>query len=478
MMSVICKFVNGSTELSLFTGPEPGQGWRISSWKPQSGLPTGSQPVGPIVEKMNLLCDATSHDDLAVQFQAMDAMRVAAADYISDRTVQDPVWFEVQMESESGSRRSLVRQIGLAWDDYEIAVHSGPADNRVRVRLEFEREGWWERTAGLSLDEGSSEETGAALVYDYTAGVGADVVGDMPARLSHLTFRSPLNSADLDRMWIGLRGSEKHGTLASFEEIWELELGALGTDAALAPDGTASPGGDGNTKVTVTPGTATWAKRLTIELQDVTGAEEENFGDYLWLLRHKLSAAETWEVQLRFGYAGMDDADYRRGPIKQVTATSWNYVEMGQCVVPLRDYHAHTLDIYPAGRDDEFAVQVWARRTSGSGTIDFDCLCPIPIDQGWLKVWGANIDGAAEIGWVIWGEGPEGRALVIESDDADLGGMPGFAYENFQLPVGDGRMIIVYAGAAAHDISEGIYLHPSTGQPDYFPRWLNLRGAA
>jgi len=395
---------------------------------------------------------------------------------VRDRTTADPVWLVCKMNGETGTRQAMVRSIS---EDYRLplyAVHDGPPQFTTMIRLELWRMPWWEDPT--ATDIAAVSPAAAALVeVDYTA--GGDIVGDVPARLNYLTVLSSAAGDELGRIWAGMRSANKHGTLANFEPIWECEDGTNGTDAADVVDATASAGD----AVRVTPGTATWAERLELLMVDTVTLlqEEEQYGDFLWLLRAKVSAG-TWEVQLRFGYGGMADADFVRGPIVEVTNTSWDIHECGMASIPGRNLRIFATGGWVSGLDQHYAVQVWARRTAGAGTVDFDCLLLMPVDEGFVFsnefvcTW---TDGSTYDTW-LFGEAPTGETQALtflyDSDPADallvIEYIPPLSTSGFRLPIGDGRLIIVYARTASTNITDVI-----TVDMQYTERWSSLRGA-
>ena len=469
-MAVVFKFRRDTTDLSLLAGA--GSGWRAGVWNAKVGTPVyGRRPL-PVTEAIDCLVDRGAHDDLATSLQAMDDMREGAARYKGDRLEQYPVWLHVKMNNETGERRALVREIEEAWLSSQVDVANEAALSDARVRLTVKREGVWEGTALVSMAS-ATPAAAAALVHDYTSGV-ADVVGDAPARLGALHIASERAYQDpVGRVWVGLRSATKHGTLANFIPIWECEdTGCtLGTDAAIGADGTAS----GGSRVRITPGTATWAKRLTMPLVAFTTNEEDNFGRFLRLLRHKVSAG-TWEVQLRTGYTAMADADFAQGPIVQVTNTAWDYVEAGIADVPLRHLHGLPTSGYSDAYEKTYAIQIWARRTVGAGTLDLDCVCPVPVDEGFVSSSGFSLAGlaAGEAFWTF-AEGPDGVIGCIATNGGvtpEFAAFPVVSADAFRLPPGDGRMVIVHAQATLADITDRVQI---SGY--YYPCWYNLRGA-
>lgn len=476
-MAVVLKLCRAATEVPLTAAS--GSGLRHVDWMPQAATPLHGQDPAPVTETMDVIAERSSDDLLAGTVQTLDEMRDWASRYMRDPMEETPVWLHAKMSGETGERRAFVHRITMAWGSPQMDATGFPAQHKAKLRLSIER-GPWEPPVKRDLPETASEMTGAAIVYDYTAnGAGHNIVGDIPARISVLDIATATDCATVGRLWMGFRSYTKHGDPGDFVEVWECEVdgAALGTDAARAEDATASntttESPTDYTKVTITPGTATWAKRLSIELQDITADETENYGDFLWLLRHKLSAADsTWEVQLRFGHTGMDDDDLVRGPIQELSNTSWDYAELGRMSIPLASLHAMPTNLYSDAKDQAFCVQIWARRTSGAANLDLDCLCPVPIDEGWLKSWGFELTPGVAAHW-YYSEGPDGTVQCI-AWDGDIEAIPCVAYHNFRLPKDDGRMIIVFAAASSDDIANGIRLG-SGGQ--YYERWLNLRGA-
>lgn len=482
-MAMVCKLVNGDSEaatVNLLSGPDPEKGWRIMTWNPQVGLPVLGTPDASVTERLDLMCDAEDHDDLALHFQALDEMRRWAAAYRTDQTVsstgsREAVWFHVKMDDESNERRALVNEIRMQWRTQQISESRGAPESRVQVRMELVRQPWWESTTSRYFPA-LPQNAAACVTYDHTGGITPhDIVGDMPARIKEWPLWTEVGAAKIGRLWAGLRSVDKHGTPGNFVPIWECEDtdATLGTDATREPDATASPTGGGDTMVTITPGTATWAKRLTIRLKDITANDEDNLGFFLWLLRYKLSAgSSTWELHLRFGYFGMADDDFKRGPIIEVANSSWDYVELAGQALPVRGR------FYVTQEEGDNAVQVWARRTSGAANLDLDCLIPLPADEGWLKITGVDLDAAATE-YLGFSEKPDGMLEAVEYRGGAVGIQALGVVDawHFRLPVGDGRTYIVYAGPTSSDITDnGIRVIGSTGA--YIERWANLRGAS
>ena len=156
----------------------------------------------------------------------------------------------------------------------------------------------------------------------------------------------------------------------------------------------------------------------------------------------------------------------------EVSSTSWDYAEMGRQRIPLRNLRAIGLDQVPDTAEQTYAVQLWARRTSGAADIYFDCFCPVPLDEGWLKAWDFDLPAATAVYWIV-GRGPIGEMqAVVYTTAGAMTYAASHASADWHLPVGDGRLYMVYAGASAHDLTLGFEVDDLL----YYERWANLRG--
>ena len=469
-MAVVNKFRRNATDLDLDAAA--GAGWRTVAWNPQVARVEEGEAPERVKEKVDLLADRSTQDTLATSVQALDQMMVWAAAYRKDRRTEYPVWWHRQMHAETGATRALVRAIDWEWLSPTATRVDWVEAGRALARMTVEREGAWERTTARDLP--LAEPSAAASVsYDYTAAGNAvaahDIVGDVGARLGLFDLYAPAASGDVGEVWIGIRSANKHGTPGNFINVWECEDGVNGTNAADAADSDAS----GGNRVTVTPGTATWAKRMEMYLGTVSANESDNFGDFQWLLRTMITAG-TWEVQARFGCGNMADADFIQGPIVEVDWAAYDYVELGRAPIPLRDLHCIPQAVVGDSSESAWTIQIWARRTAGAGNLYLDCLCPVPLDEGWFHAWGFDLAPSTG-GHLYFAESPEGIRQVVTIDSATINGFPPFESHNFRLPPGDGRMIIVYTGTDDSAILS--YIGLSSGDAGkYTERWVNLRG--
>ncbi len=473
-MAIALKFAYGyetvTGDMSLLDGDTGAQ--LDVGWTPRIARPACGSIPPYVTEQIPIRITFSSQDGLATEIQELHHVQQLATEYRVLRGVTIPVWLHSQLGAETGARRAFVRRIDGEFLDSWYGPQPINAKPKLPLLLEVERHPYWESPAIASMTD-VTPAAAVSVTYDYTSG-GADVVGDVPARL--VRFSATPSSGELGRLWIGSRSGSKYSTLANFVNHWECENvgGKLGTDAARATDATAHPGGAGDTKVTVTPGTTTWAKRLTLPLSAITPHEQQNFGIFLWLLRCQVSAG-TWEVQLRWGYSGMNDADRLRGPIIEVNETSWDIKEMGIARVPLRDTTAIRLaDMFDANIELSYEVQIWARRTDGTGTLDLDCICPVPVEESWMVVKGIGATSGNDM--FHYGVSPDDRVWggTYDAGTQSWQQIPAISVDQtcLGLPIGDGRLIIVYARDTTSVITDRIAL-----KGEYHNRWLSLRGA-
>jgi hypothetical protein len=471
-MTEVFKFRYSTTDVDLFGGGD------IDAERWVAKVTTRGEDVEEII---TVLVDDTSDDNLATELQTLDDLILRVDRYRENPTYYTPVWLHAKRDGETGERRALVKQLSYTL----LAGDFDPEANEYRIPLTLSvvRGGYWERTSARSLpDESSSAKT--VVSYDYTAaGIGVsahDIVGDVPAR--PLAFSLTTDSgAEIDRVWCGIRSAGVR-QITNYENTWECEDG---TNEAIASDNTtsetylASPGGGSGAYVDATPAADnTWEMCLTLQLGDVYASDADYdaaFGTFLWLLRAKVDASTTMQVQLRFGYNAMDDADFVRGNIIEFTNTSWNIVAMDTETVPSRDLHALNTTTTPTTYEGTWAIQIWAKRTSGSGGVLLDCLFPIAVDEGYLIASDMELNGAIT-GVFMYGEAPEGKRGAITYTNGELSQFATLDVENFRLPPGDGRIDIVMARQATSVFTDYLYVNLLDLSSAYAERWRSLRG--
>ena len=472
-MASVFKLTRNSVDVNLLQGQNAG--WRVEQWIPRTAAITGNRMPPLVTETVDLMADATTHDTLSTDFQDLDNYRWLAREYIKDRTQEHPVWLHAKADNETGERRALVHDISMSWRS-EQTDENGQwiNENEARIRANIVRGPFWEDTTANTKTAGSNVSVlGGA--YDYS---GTDVVGDAPARIYHLAFTSDDSNHYYDKMWIGFRSANKHGTLGNFTALWECEdYSTIAGDAAVDADATASPGGAGNTFVNCPMGTSpAWALQVGIQLDDVyTTNYSDMYGRYVVLLRAKVEASTTCEVYLRHTCNWATTPVYFNGPITEVTNTDWTIHNLGEVTIPIRDLHAFPLAAWIDDYDSNDQLFVYGRRTSGSGDLDLDCLILIPSDELFLYVEGIQCRGTAVDYAPIIAQSPEGIWSVITYYGVTpYWYSPGIiSAKGLGVPVGDGRMYCVMADSD----NENTYDDTYDTTMSLFPRWYNLRGS-
>jgi hypothetical protein len=203
----------------------------------------------------------------------------------------------------------------------------------------------------------------------------------------------------------------------------------------------------------------------------VTSNFADNFGNFVWLLRGYVAASTTWEIRALFQYI---DADvYIPSPIIEITQNDWNTQELAVMPLPLRNFQALRTDEVAASFEDGFHIKIQARRTSGSGDLHLDCLMPIPVDEGYMKL--DSTQGFKDTN-LYYGRSPSGAVYAVSDSTGDFD--TAWVVEsdvNFYLPPGDGRMYTALGGSVTQIGDHVIFNDGDTGK--YYERWLSLRGS-
>lgn len=461
-MAVVLKLVWGTTELSFQGGAS---GLQLENWQPRAcGLGRSQRPV---TEELTLIAAGSSQDNLAATLQNLHQMQAQARAYLEDDTEATKVYFHAKLDNETGERRALVRRIEVTFSTNWFGPEA--VGNLVTLALTIEREAGWEAASP------SAEASGAAIsalggAFDYTSGGGADIPGDFAARIAALGLTT--SSADtLDNLWLGFRSATKHGTLANFVNLWQIEAGTPGTDATETTDATASPG-SGNSKSVVNFATQTgWYSRAALLLSEIIGGNySDNYGRFVLLLRAKVDAGTTADVKLKYGYGAYINGETE--PVR-ISATGWTLHELGALTLPFRDLRAPSW--MAASYDANGEIDVWARRVSGSGSLHLDCIVAIPADEYLIRVKHAEITSSGGRAWSL-STSPLNTIGAISynvTPTAYIRSWCEVSADGPGVPVGDGRCYI-----AAADVNNAHTLANTVGATATFlARWASLRGA-
>jgi len=479
-MALVHKLYDGTNTIDFTT--EAGF-YDLYEYVPQAAEIPGDGSLPPYVtEVIPVRINGTSDDNFAAELQTFHALQKLAAEYWSDQTTEIPVWYHQQLTSETGQRRSLVKSLRLEFAD-EAGNWFSPAPPTTSgklARVIIERHPYWESTTLRDLPA-VNPSAGLYHYYDPTAAGASvtahDIVGDVGARIQRFRFNNPAGD-DIGRIWMGCRSANKHGTLTDYDPVYECEGGTNNasesgiTDHA---DATASGGNCVQVVETDLDWDDTWHEVCMLRHSACgSGDEDENYGTILSLLRAQVSAG-TWEVQLRYGYDGMADDDLIKGQVLELTNTPWDIIEADIHTYPIRNLKALTQTDLNSNSDASQAIFVWARRTSGSGNLEVDCVLRLPLDEGYCIL--KDFDTTTASAQIYMAQSPDERiytAVQLAGAFISIASVDAF---NFTLPVGDCRILVIWAGPTASDISDDFDNINATDFGKYAERWASLRGA-
>jgi len=456
---------SGTTTIGLDSAADAGWRFKNNGWMPKVAQATAGRLPPRLVELIPCIVDRENDNSLQYEISRMDDMAMFAAEYVADRTQPTPVWLHAKMAGETGERRALVTGIERAITSPVLDETGVPAAHQMNVQLKLTREPGWERTAALtSVSEASISRFGGA--FDYTASPSADVVGDMPARLYEMTL-TPSAGCLRYGAYIGFRSANKHGTLANFVPLWEAEdAGVTDADTSATTDATASPGGAGDTKtVTTFAAEDGWENRIIWKMSDVTANYSDNYGRFLVLMRAKVGASTTVEAKLRHANHLSSTLSHVEKQSIEITETAWTWFEMGLVTVPLRDLRMSA--DFAHGYDADERLILRARRTSGSNSLEVDCLVLIPVDEYFIKLAGG--ENSANRAFLI-GVTPTNEIDMLQYDTSNSVWTddPVATHEGAGIPIGDGRAYLV--------AWEATLATTVTMTMQHVPRWSTLRG--
>lgn len=487
------NLVNDATleSLDLLAGDPntPNYGWHVEKWVQGVSFPASvNETPSPVVDKLTCLVSGSTVPNLADRIQEMSHYGDRARRSANDPTIGAVVLFKFQANNEADYKIGYVLDI-----QYKVletfSDTCGYIEKKMsRLQVIITRRPYWEDYVKDSLTD-SSINAAASVCVDYRSGA-ADIPGDAPARVGYMKISPGTGGDELGRLWMGIRTERKvvGVTCATFQNIWELEDGTnnaaesgITDDAGTDPNG-ASPGSASGVFVKVIPTDLTWDDTwhevLAIRATDagiVWGDMPKQFGLHKWLLRGKVTSGE-WQFQLRFGYHTMTDDDFVENQIVDIDNTSWDYFDMGQRQIPLTDTRGiaigATLDpIDGTTAELRYTIQLWARRISGTGHLYVDCLCPVPMDEGYLIVDDSLADSTNEgVIYIATPFGTEGMYMYSWTTSA-VEQVLSFDPFNFVFPPNAaGFLVIVYARPGSSELTDEIDYYN-----EYYPRWNTLR---
>jgi len=450
-------------------------GWDLLDDGWQQAIAAPDDPS--VTEALSLAARGTSHDDLAANVQALD-LKLKQMGWFNNPIERYSVWLRAKLNSETNTRQALLlsgkRSPAPLWKG---ALALAAADGKYYLQpyaVALERAPYWEATTAVSYAPSSSISTvGGTLDYTTYGGSPGAVAGDVPARLARVLFNglSGGASSPLSKFWLGFR-TDRFGSRANFTPCWSLYLGSGSYDADTSDtvDATAKAG---HRVVTTFSAVKTLLTRVKVTTTQASAHPSDQRGNYLVLLRAKLSASGQVNVRLRSGITSSAAlAALARVP---VASTSWNLYELGTVGLPSPGRATNGADPLAL-----FCLGIDAEQVSGSPSLHMDSLILIPAGEGWLSV-----DLQTPSVGVLYGGGSGSDPQPIQVQDrpdgthdatwvsGGLSQVVAVPRITDGLPVGAGILVLAGQAYAASTLADVVGV-----ELDVYPRYVTLRGAS
>lgn len=362
--------------------------------------------------------------------------------YWTSNSYRAPVWYEYSADGESAPKRSLVREIELVPSPQGVfgpTLGKGVAFFDIAIVYQ---ENWEDRSGTVLISSVSHSTLGGKSTIN-------PISGSLPARIMIAQFSGGTSGQPLVKIWAGIRPFGNG--VSSFQPVWELESGTLGTDASVTTDTDAGPGGSNNT-IQISFATATMAQRISMTVDDACG--DNNFshfaGRYNVLLRCRLSSSGEATVQMKSGYGSvLAPAGY-----KSVTWTSYKYVSLGEITIPPMGNYVDTWVDNKIFRT--FAVSVWAERNSGTPSLLMDCLVLIPADH-MIYCSGASVADGKYTNFYVFEDGGHQAISLDSSGNPNAGLQAGF--RNWAVPILGGAFVCAAERANSQVRSDNVTVY-------------------
>lgn len=340
--------------------------------KPQNGTRRTSPMGNGLVSESMTLTGVGTDAAIRAAVQTITEIADAVREFWDDPVQDNTYWWREESSGEtSNSKRALIHSITMQpvtrGNFGAILGKTGAFYDLVIVR-----ESIFEVFSQASSSSNGVSALGGLVSF-------AAIPGSYSARIALLSFTGANGGGTLDRLWAGIRPTYRGSS--DFVALWELEAGTINTTAgsSFATDTDASPQASANNITEYPVDTASnWVAKVTIDDITATTNYQHFAGQYLVLLRYKLSAGNEVVLQMRTGYS--QNATFAPGELKPVTATSYRFCEMGTVGIPPMGYR---YEFHPSAGDDvtlkNYQIQIWAYRTGAAVNLTVDCLVLIPI---------------------------------------------------------------------------------------------------
>jgi len=384
--------------------------------------------------------------------RAADATIIASAERIdslaelcdlfwTDSHRTNSVWLEESATAET-TKRSLISSIEL------LPIQVGKfspllGKTGALYTLTIIHNGVWEYT-----------DIVPASVTDATVSVLGGLVtlpaitGSIPARIPlwWASNNSETTNWSAETIWAGIQHN-LGGT--TFNPLWELENGGLGVGVVIGSDSdNASPLGTTDNIITYAC-TTDEAPVVHITMDQVPIATTDAYeyhGDYMVLLRCKLSAAQSVRLRMDYGWE-YGTAFIQGGKEQYISSTAWHLVEMGTISIPPIAHLPSDFDIFL----DSFGIRIHALLIGTATTLSLDCIVLIPIEH-FIKL--DDLDMAInDIAYYFKYEDGIISAITHDSSATAIGVSAECTETDFSYPVEGGVMVFASEQATGQNLA-------------------------
>lgn len=456
---------------------------------------------GRVRETITVRVEGTSTNDLIANLQKLAEKAEETKRYFSHDAKEYAIWFRAQMEGESNTRQSLIYDIQhqAASSIYDYSVRQRYHLNDYVIGIE--RAPWWEDLTPGTIS-GTPNASGSAFTF-------GTIQGDLPARIAEVKIDNVGTTSTwwtwpFGRAWVGFK-TERYAPAGSFVPYWSLGAppdpyagddmsGIITGDDTVATDTTTI----GGTRVVFeyfsgNAGLQRFVRGLVTSA--VTTKSDHLWGDYLVLLRARLSTYGTVLVQMKtaFDYDSYLESEIDTGsrifpnarvyPQVPITATltnygtAWHFYELGRISIPPSSHSYSQQDIRRWG------MMLYAKNEGGTPHLYLDGFVLVPL-EGFVFVGapGATYKGAnAQTANAFLVNSPEGIVQAYSQ-----GGNLGIPTWNEAVVIANLSCLVeggvpVGSGGEIYVVADNNFGHLKNAKSavtiKYYERWKEARGA-
>lgn len=298
----------------------------------------------------------------------------------------------------------------------------------------------------------------------------ASVTGDVETPLFIIATSTGSSNGLRDR-WTHV-ATRRRGTPSSYSNVVQAEAMTTGTNATVTADAAMS----GGSKLRITPGTTTHVIRANDTFPANGTATVEARGEYIVYARlAKTVAGDVWTASLKYGVDSTAPVSNDTVTLSAAMGAGPYWVNLGKIPVPpWSDPANHGFSGVPLKVLMPW-VGFYAGRTSGSGSLDFDCLYFMPADESTVIVkWPSTdttyvLDGTSAEGGSAYAATTALDEVITTAAPAQIVGGGGFPE---LTPGGAGTVnrIHILRNVDPNGTVDGI-TNTTTLRAYYWPRW-------